>query len=85
MDQIMAFVYMLRGQGGRHYLGATEDLETRLKRHQSGMVHSTRRLGLPLELVASREFSNMSEALKVERMLKGWKNPAKARLYLEQG
>lgn len=81
----MAFVYMLKGRTGRFYLGATEDLLARLERHNSGMVHSTRRLGLPLELVASRQFSNMKEALKVERMLKSWKNPAKARLFLEHG
>ncbi|HSP41960.1 MAG TPA: GIY-YIG nuclease family protein [Luteolibacter sp.] len=84
-ELIMAFVYMLKGQNGRHYLGATEDLEARIKRHQSGMVHSTRRLGLPLDLIAFREYPVMSEALAIEKMLKGWKNPTKARLFLEQG
>jgi len=81
----MAHVYMLRGQGGRYYIGATEDLGARLARHNSGMVHSTRRLGLPLELVASREFPTMKEALAAERTFKGWKNPEKVRQHLLGG
>jgi len=85
MDQNMAFVHMLQGQGGRYHPGATTDLEARFGRHQSGMVHLTRRLGLPLELIAFREYSTMSDALAAERMLKSWKNPVKARLFLEQG
>ncbi|MGB2351508.1 MAG: hypothetical protein ACPH9O_07770 [Akkermansiaceae bacterium] len=48
----MAHVYMLRGSKGRYYIECTEDLEARVVRHNTGMVHSTKRLGLPLELVA---------------------------------
>lgn len=81
----MAFVYLLQGTSGRFYLGATTDLETRLLRHNSGAVHSTKRLGLPLILIASREFESMEEALRVERMLKRWKKPSKAREFLEDG
>ncbi|MFM7180135.1 MAG: GIY-YIG nuclease family protein [Verrucomicrobiales bacterium] len=39
----MAYLYMLRGSGGRFYIGATEDLTTRLARHNTGMGHSTKR------------------------------------------
>jgi putative endonuclease len=74
----MAHVYMLRSASGRFYIGATEHLEARIDRHNSGMVHSTKRLGLPLELVAARSFTDMTEALAMERQLKKWKNPAKA-------
>lgn len=74
----MPWVYMLKGTGGRFYIGATSNLEARIARHNSGMVHSTKRLGLPLTLVASRGFETMAEAFAAERMLKSWKNPAKA-------
>jgi predicted GIY-YIG superfamily endonuclease len=50
----MAWVYILYGSRGRHYIGSTEDLQRRFAEHQRGKVHSTRRFGQPLELVASR-------------------------------
>jgi predicted GIY-YIG superfamily endonuclease len=78
----MAHVYMLRGSGGRYYIGATEDLAARLIRHNNGMVHSTKRLGLPLGLVANRFYPTMDEALEAERMLKKWKNPVKCLEFL---
>lgn len=81
----MAHVYMLRGSKGRYYIGCTEDLEARVARHNTGMVHSTKRLGLPLELVAQRDFASMAEARKIEMMLKKWKNPRKALEFLEMG
>lgn len=80
----MAWVYMLQGTKGRYYIGATEDLTARVARHNTGMVHSTKRLGLPLVLVASREFATIAEALTEERRLKRWKNPQKAMAYLQE-
>ncbi len=74
----MAWVYILRGPGGRHYIGATRDLEARLLQHERGSVHTTKRLGVPLEWVASAEFPDIKEAMEVERRLKSWKNPGKA-------
>jgi tRNA/rRNA methyltransferase/putative endonuclease len=50
----MAWVYILRGKSGRHYIGSTDDLERRLAEHQRGSNHTTRRLGGEVELVASR-------------------------------
>ena len=79
----MAFVYMLQGKSGRFYIGASENLVMRIEQHNLGKVYSSKRLGLPLKLVASRRFDSMSEALKVERMLKKWKSPSKSRKYLE--
>jgi len=78
----MASVYMLEGSKGRYYIGATENVAERFERHNTGFVHSTKRLGLPLKLVASRSFPTMQEALLVERKLKSWKSPAKALSYL---
>jgi len=76
-------VYLLRGVTGRHYLGCTDDFPARLAQHRRGHTHTTARLGLPLEVVATREFPTRTEALATERRLKSWRNPAKARAYLE--
>jgi putative endonuclease len=77
----MAWVYILRGSCGRHYIGSTENLERRLSEHRRGKVHSTRRFGQPLELVASKEMPNTELARALEREVKAKKNP-KVAIYL---
>jgi predicted GIY-YIG superfamily endonuclease len=77
----MAWVYILRGSCGRHYIGSTENLDRRFAEHQRGKVHSTRRFGQPLELVAAREMPDIQSARMLERKLKAKKNPQLA-LYL---
>ena len=79
----MAWVYILRGSSGRHYIGSTNDLERRLIEHRNGGTHSTARLGYPLELVASLEIPELTEARKLERELKRKKNPNLAIYTLE--
>ena len=81
----MAWVYILRGANGRHYIGATEDLERRLSEHRRGGTHTTARLGGALDLVASRELGSMSEARALEQSLKKKKNPRLALFFLTQG
>jgi hypothetical protein len=41
----MAWLYILRGSTGRHYIGSTTNLERRLSEHRSGGTHTTQRLG----------------------------------------
>ena len=55
----MAWVYILGGRCGRHYIGSTEDLDRRLGEHRRGKVHSTRRFGQPLELVATKQMPDI--------------------------
>ena len=74
----MAWVYILRGTSGRHYIGATEDFDRRFAEHCRGKVHTTARLGFPLELVCKRELPTYSEALSLERQLKNLKKPQTA-------
>ncbi len=71
----MAWVYILRGKSGRHYIGSTDDLQRRLSEHQRGSNHTTRRLGGDVKLVASRQLSTMAEARTLESQLKRKKNP----------
>ena len=79
----MAWVYILRGKSGRHYIGSTEDLQRRLAEHQRGSNHTTRRLGGEVELVAKRQLLTMAEARALELQLKRKKNPQVAVFVLQ--
>ena len=78
----MPYVYMLRDEAGRHYIGATANLTARLNQHRNGGTQTTRRMVGELKLVGSRSYKTLREALVVERKLKSWKNPAKAQAFL---
>jgi len=71
----MAWVYILRGSSGRHYIGSAVDLNARLAQHRRGHTYTTKRLGEKLELVAITEVKTLDEARRIERMLKAKKNP----------
>jgi putative endonuclease len=71
----MAWVYILRGANGRHYIGATDNLERRLSEHRRGDAHTSARLGGNIQLVANREMNSMTEARALESTLKRKKNP----------
>jgi putative endonuclease len=79
----MAWTYILRGDSGRHYIGSTKNLERRLKEHQRGQTHSTRRLGHNLEIVAAVELATLDEARALEREMKRKKNPRLALALLQ--
>jgi putative endonuclease len=70
----MAWVYILRGASGRHYIGSTENLDRRLREHKRGSNHTTRRFRTVV-LVASRQMPSMTEARSLEIDLKKKKNP----------
>ena len=81
---MQAWVYILRGSNGRHYIGSTVNLERRLGEHRRGHTHTTRRLGNDLELVANKAFNSLEEARRIERLLKAKKNPELAIYHLQQ-
>jgi len=74
----MAWVYILKGSSGRHYIGSTVDVQNRFGQHRRGHTHTTKRLGEALEIVASKEFPTLPEARRIGRMLKRKKNPRAA-------
>jgi putative endonuclease len=80
----MAWVYVLRGSSGRHYIGSAVDLNRRLAQHRRGHTYTTKRLGEKLELVASKQVETLNEARRIERTLKAKKNPQLAIFYLQQ-
>ena len=80
----MAWVYILRGSAGRHYIGSTVDLEARTAQHLRGHTATTKRLGDQLEIVAKKEVATLAEARKIERALKRKKNPKLAIYHLQR-
>jgi predicted GIY-YIG superfamily endonuclease len=80
----MAWVYILQGATGRHYIGSTVDLDARFAQHLRGHTATTRRLGGALRIAAKKEVPTLHEARKIERYLKAKKNPEIALFYLAQ-
>jgi predicted GIY-YIG superfamily endonuclease len=81
----MAWVYILQGATGRHYIGSTVDLDARFAQHLRGHTATTRRLGGELRIVAKKEMETLQQARKVERFLKSKKNPEIAIFHLARG
>ena len=65
----MPFVYILKNEEGKHYVGSTTDLERRIHQHTKGHTYSTKRWG-KLMLVLSQEYKSLSDARRVELKLK---------------
>ena len=80
----MAWVYILQGSSGRHYIGSAVDLDARFAQHLRGHTHTTKRLGETIEIVASKKVATLKEARRIERSLKVKKNPTVAIYHLQQ-
>ncbi len=64
------FVYILYSEKrSRYYVGQTTDINKRLKRHNLGIVPSTKS-GAPWKLVLQIEVLSRSEAMTLERRIK---------------
>ena len=72
----MPYVYILISKKDRrYYIGSTSNYSVRLTLHNAGKVKSTK-FYRPWQLVYSEEFDTLSEAVKRERQIKGWKSRA---------
>ncbi|MBU2579264.1 GIY-YIG nuclease family protein [Patescibacteria group bacterium] len=66
----MWFIYILYSEkDGNLYVGCSENLNERVKKHKSGTVHSTRNRR-PLVLIHYEKFPEKKEAFARERFLK---------------
>ena len=72
------WVYILRCTDGSYYTGHTDNLESRVARHDAGAILGcytfSRR---PPDLVFSQEFPGRAEAIASERQIKGWSRKKK--------
>lgn len=71
----MHYVYILRNQNGRYYIGSCEDLKKRVAEHNQNSVRSTKNRG-PFELMHSERVGNRTEARKRENEIKRRKSKA---------
>ena len=66
----MYIVYILHSESTfKYYTGQTDNLENRLKRHNSGLSLSTKH-GKPWGLIYNIGFSTRSEAMDLEQKIK---------------
>jgi len=64
------FVYIVKCSGGQYYTGFTNDIEARLKCHNSGKGAKYLRGKLPVELVYAKPYKYLKSALKAEYEIK---------------
>jgi len=76
------FVYILRTSANTLYIGQTNDLDKRLKEHQSKLAKSARyvRYFDFVSLVYSEKYSTRKEAMRREVQLKKWSKAKKEAL-----
>ena len=68
------FVYILKSLvHNRFYVGHTSNLEERLRRHNAGLVHSTKAYK-PWKIVYTENKDNKSDAYKREMQIKSYKH-----------
>ena len=74
-------VYMLRCGDGSYYIGSTRaGLDRLMHEHESGALGGYTSARRPVELVWQQEFQRITDAIAVERQLKGWSRAKKEAL-----
>ncbi len=64
-------VYILKCADDSYYVGVTNDIERRLKEHNSRKYKGHTSSRLPVQLVYAEHFSNINQAIAFEKQLKG--------------
>ncbi|RXP52734.1 GIY-YIG nuclease family protein [Lutibacter sp. HS1-25] len=67
------YVYIVKCKDKSYYTGVTNSLERRIQEHNSGKSSTAYTYNKrPVELVWYEEFSNIDEAISIEKQIKGW-------------
>lgn len=66
------FVYILKDDRGKLYIGSTSDLARRMRQHKSEHTQTTNRMKNPV-LVLTQEYLSLKEARKIELKIKNLK------------
>ena len=81
LEEPGAYIYMLRCADGSFYVGsARRGLERRVSEHSSGVFGGYTSRRLPVELVWAEHFPDITDAIAVERQIKGWSRAKKEAL-----
>ncbi len=76
-----AYVYMLRCADGRYYVGsARRGLDRRVSEHNSGTYDGYTSRRLPVVLAWAEHSPDITDAIAVERQIKGWSRAKKEAL-----
>jgi len=77
-----AYVHMLRCRDGSYYVGCAtgDDLEPRILQHQTGAYRGYTFDRRPVQLVWSEHFQFITDAIAMERKIKGWSRAKKEAL-----
>lgn len=65
----MHYVYLLLCSDNKTYVGCTNDLKDRIRRHQKGEILATKKR-IPIKLISYFAFENKATAFKFEKYLK---------------
>ncbi|MFC1787686.1 GIY-YIG nuclease family protein [Patescibacteria group bacterium] len=66
----MFYTYVLQNENKRWYIGYTNDLQNRYRRHQKGEVYSTKRIGGNWKLIYYEACVEKTDAMQREKFLK---------------
>ena len=80
LEPMPYYFYILRCRDNSLYSGITNDLDRRVKVHNSGKGAKYTKSRRPVELVYSEKLKNKSEALKRESEVKKWNKAKKETL-----
>src|SRR6185437_11067809 len=77
-----AFVYMLQCADRSYYVGSATgtDLWRRIAEHETGAYRGYKYARRPVQLVWSEHFDRITDAIAVERKIKGWSRAKKEAL-----
>ena len=78
------YVYVLKSNKGRYYIGYTSNLQQRIEQHNWKHRGFTGGQSEIWQLFMSKEFATKHEAMSMEKYLKSLKNSKKAIDYLEK-
>ena len=75
------YVYILKCNDSTYYTGVTNNIDRRVREHQSGeALNSYTSKRRPVQLVFYAEFSNVEDAIEKEKKIKKWSKKKKEAL-----
>lgn len=74
------WMYILLCSNGSYYTGSTNNLDRRLKEHQSGKGANHTKKHQPVKLVYCEKYRHVAEAFYREKQVQGWSRKKKEAL-----